>query len=168
MENFLFRKEYAEEESQFKDFRSLIESIQSEGATSSSETEFYSTLCSHADHILETIQRHFHNEEVRVIIHLSWNNFSKELLRWDVYVLGNALLNVDITIGWLINWFGGREFLSYVQKLHHCLSKVDNYEHLWHRKGSSVLLNPKLAYIARISQNNSLFKLLVNVFFQCT
>jgi len=68
---FSFRKEHAEEESQFNDFRSLIESIQSEGATSSSETEFYSTLCSHADHVLETIQRHFDNEEVQVILRLS-------------------------------------------------------------------------------------------------
>ena len=68
---FSFYQEHAEEESQFNEFRSLIESIQSEEATSSSETEFYSTLCSHADHILEMIQRHFHNEEVQVILHSS-------------------------------------------------------------------------------------------------
>ncbi|KAI5382898.1 zinc finger protein BRUTUS [Lathyrus oleraceus] len=64
---FSFFQEHAEEESQFNDFRCLIESILSEGAASNSEVEFYSKLCSHADHIMETIQRHFHNEEVQVL-----------------------------------------------------------------------------------------------------
>uniref|UniRef100_A0A0R0IKS4 CHY-type domain-containing protein n=1 Tax=Glycine max TaxID=3847 RepID=A0A0R0IKS4_SOYBN len=64
---FSFFQEHAEEESQFKDFRHLIESIQSEGASSNSDVEFYSKLCTHADHIMETIQRHFHNEEVQVL-----------------------------------------------------------------------------------------------------
>ena len=50
-----FFQEHAEEESQFNDFRCLIERIQGEGATSNSEVEFYSKLCSHADHIMETI-----------------------------------------------------------------------------------------------------------------
>ena len=63
---FSFFQEHAEEESQFNDFRSLIETIQNEEATSNSEVEFYSKLCSHADQIMETIQRHFHNEEVQV------------------------------------------------------------------------------------------------------
>ncbi|KAK4280791.1 hypothetical protein QN277_012367 [Acacia crassicarpa] len=64
---FSFFQEHAEEESQFNDFRSLIEDIQNEEATSNSEVEFYSKLCSHADQIMETIQRHFHNEEVQVL-----------------------------------------------------------------------------------------------------
>lgn len=61
-----FLHEHAEEESQFNKFRCLIESIQSAGANSSSVADFYSKLCSHADHIMETIQRHFNNEEVQV------------------------------------------------------------------------------------------------------
>ncbi|KAK7398904.1 hypothetical protein VNO78_10078 [Psophocarpus tetragonolobus] len=64
---FSFFQEHAEEESQFNDFRRLIETIQSEGASSNSDVEFYSKLCTHADHIMETIQRHFHNEEVQVL-----------------------------------------------------------------------------------------------------
>jgi len=71
---FSFFQEHAEEESQFNDFRSLIENIQSEGASSNSDVEFYSKLCTHADHIMETIQRHFHNEEVQVIHHWSRDN----------------------------------------------------------------------------------------------
>ncbi|RYR20651.1 hypothetical protein Ahy_B03g065843 [Arachis hypogaea] len=51
-----FFQEHAEEESQFNDFRCLVEGIQSEGATSNSEVEFFSKLCSHADHIMETIE----------------------------------------------------------------------------------------------------------------
>jgi zinc finger-like protein len=63
---YSFFQEHAEEESQFNEFRYLIESIQSAGESSTSAAEFYVKLCSHADHIMETIQRHFNNEEVQV------------------------------------------------------------------------------------------------------
>lgn len=42
-----------------------MESIESAGANSSS-AEFCSKLCSHADHIMQTIQKHFKNEETQV------------------------------------------------------------------------------------------------------
>lgn len=61
-----FSQEHAEEESQFNEFRCLIESIQNAGAVSTSAAEFYSKLCEHADQIMETIRTHFHNEEVQV------------------------------------------------------------------------------------------------------
>lgn len=60
-----FAQEHAEEESEFDKFRCLIENIGSAGANSSS-AEFYAELCSHADHIMGTIEKHFHNEEVQV------------------------------------------------------------------------------------------------------
>lgn len=60
-----FAQEHAEEESEFEKFRCLIENIESAGANSSS-AEFYSKLCSHADHIMGTIEKHFQNEEVQV------------------------------------------------------------------------------------------------------
>ncbi|KAL1352537.1 hypothetical protein AAHE18_06G174400 [Arachis hypogaea] len=50
-----FFQKHAEEESQFNYFWCLIERIQGEGVTSNSKVEFYSKLCSHADHIMETI-----------------------------------------------------------------------------------------------------------------
>ncbi|KAI8527685.1 hypothetical protein RHMOL_Rhmol12G0094500 [Rhododendron molle] len=59
-----FAEEHAKEESEFEKFRCLIESIESAGANSSS-AEFYTKLCSHADHIMDTIQKHFHTEEVQ-------------------------------------------------------------------------------------------------------
>lgn len=63
---FSFFQEHAEEESQFNEFRSLIETIQDAGAISTSAPEFYAKLCSHAEQIMETVQRHFCNEEVQV------------------------------------------------------------------------------------------------------
>ncbi|XLR50787.1 hypothetical protein S83_001459, partial [Arachis hypogaea] len=60
-----FFQEHVEEKSQFNNFWCLIERIQGERATFNSEVEFCSKLCSHADHIMETIQRHFKNEEVQ-------------------------------------------------------------------------------------------------------
>lgn len=56
-----FVEEHAEEESKFDKFRCLIESIESAGANSAAE--FYSELCSQADHIMETIKKHFQSEE---------------------------------------------------------------------------------------------------------
>ncbi|KAK7271233.1 hypothetical protein RJT34_26963 [Clitoria ternatea] len=100
---FSFFQEHAEEEIQFNEFRSLIESIQSEGATSSSEAEFYSKLCSHADHILETIQRHFHNEEVQVLP-LARKHFSfkrqRELLYQSLCMMPLKL--IERVLPWLV------------------------------------------------------------------
>ncbi|KAG6475655.1 hypothetical protein ZIOFF_064884 [Zingiber officinale] len=59
-------QEHANEKLQFNKFRCLIEEVQSAGAISSS-VEFYSELCSHADQIMDTIQKHFHNEEAEVL-----------------------------------------------------------------------------------------------------
>lgn len=52
-----------------------MESIESAGANSSS-AEFCSQLCSHADRIMQTIKKHFQNEEVQVKF-LSCQNFGK-------------------------------------------------------------------------------------------
>ncbi|KAK7251628.1 hypothetical protein RIF29_34981 [Crotalaria pallida] len=100
---FSFFQEHAEEEIQFNDFRSLIEGIQSEGATSSSEVEFYSKLCSLADHIMETIQRHFHSEEVQVLP-LARKHFSfkrqRELLYQSLCMMPLKL--IERVLPWLI------------------------------------------------------------------
>ncbi|XP_010534220.1 PREDICTED: uncharacterized protein LOC104809834 isoform X1 [Tarenaya hassleriana] len=72
---FSFSQEHDEEESQFNEFRCLIEGIKTAGASSTSAAEFYTKLCSHADQIMETIQQHFHNEEIQVLP-LARKNFS--------------------------------------------------------------------------------------------
>ena len=61
-----FFQGHAEEKSNFNEIRCLIENIQSVGENSTSAAEFYGELCSHADKIMETIERHFDNEEVQV------------------------------------------------------------------------------------------------------
>ncbi|RYR57278.1 hypothetical protein Ahy_A05g023000 isoform B [Arachis hypogaea] len=98
-----FFQEHAEEESQFNDFRCLIERIQGEGATSNSEVEFYSKLCSHADHIMETIQRHFKNEEVQVLP-LARKHFSikrqRELLYQSLCMMPLKL--IERVLPWLV------------------------------------------------------------------
>ena len=63
-----FAKEHAEEEMEFEKPRSLIESIEVAGAELSL-ADFYSRLCSHADEIMDMIQKHFHNEEIQVCTH---------------------------------------------------------------------------------------------------
>lgn len=63
-----FFVEHAEEESQFNNFRCLIENIQNTEASSSSAAEFYAKLCLHADQIMQTIEKHFKNEEDQVKI----------------------------------------------------------------------------------------------------
>lgn len=62
-----FAHEHAEEERQFNKFRCVIETIQNDGANSSS-AEFHSKLCLHADQIIDTIQKHFCNEEANVSV----------------------------------------------------------------------------------------------------
>ncbi|KAJ7975142.1 zinc finger protein-related [Quillaja saponaria] len=100
---FSFHQEHAEEESQFNEFRCLIEGIQSEGATSNSEAEFYTKLCSHADHTMETIKRHFHNEEVQVLP-LARKHFSfkrqRELLYQSLCMMPLKL--IERVLPWLI------------------------------------------------------------------
>lgn len=60
-----FAQEHAEEEIQFDKLRHLMESIQRAGANSST-SEFYMKLCSHADQIIDSILKHFQNEELQV------------------------------------------------------------------------------------------------------
>ncbi|CAJ1951937.1 unnamed protein product [Sphenostylis stenocarpa] len=124
---FSFFKEHAEEESQFNDFRSLIESIQSEGATSSSETEFYSTLCSHADHILETIQRHFHNEEVQVLP-LARKHFSfkrqRELLYQSLCMMPLKL--IERVLPWLTSSLTENEAQMFLKNMQLAAPAIDS------------------------------------------
>ncbi|XP_073226109.1 zinc finger protein BRUTUS-like isoform X2 [Cicer arietinum] len=113
-----FFQEHAEEESQFNDFRCLIESILSEGASSNSEAEFYSKLCSHADHIMETIQKHFHNEEVQVLP-LARKHFSFrrqcELLYQSLCMMPLKL--IERVLPWLVGSFTEEEAKMFLRNM---------------------------------------------------
>jgi len=62
-----FVEEHAAEEIQFDRLRHLIKSIQTDGANTSS-AGFNTELCSHADQMIDSIKKHFQNEELKVCI----------------------------------------------------------------------------------------------------
>ncbi|KAI8542696.1 hypothetical protein RHMOL_Rhmol08G0158900 [Rhododendron molle] len=114
-----FFQEHADEESQFNQFRSLIENIQSAGFNSSSAAEFYAKLCSHADHILETIHRHFENEEVQVLP-LARKHFSfkrqRELLYQSLCVMPLKL--IERVLPWLVGSLTEDEATDFLRNMH--------------------------------------------------
>ncbi|KAF6165660.1 hypothetical protein GIB67_012557 [Kingdonia uniflora] len=121
-----FVEEHAEEESQFNKFRCLIESIQSAGANSSL-AEFYTKLCSHADQIMDTIQKHFHNEEVQVLP-LARKHFSpkkqRKLLYQSLCVMPLKL--VERVLPWLVGSLSEEEARSFLQNIHLAAPESDS------------------------------------------
>ncbi|KAF3339714.1 RING finger protein C2F3.16 [Carex littledalei] len=115
-----FEEEHAEEESQFRKFRGLIEQIQMQraGAHSTSE-EFYSDLCSHADNIMETIQKHFDSEEMKILplarMHFSLEK-QRELLFKSLCVMPLKLL--EQVLPWLVSKLSNEEARSFLQNMH--------------------------------------------------
>ncbi|XAR72331.1 Ubiquitin--protein ligase [Bertholletia excelsa] len=113
-----FAQEHAEEESQFNKFRCLIETIESAGANSSS-AEFYEKLSSHADHIMDTIQKHFNNEEIQVLP-LARRHFSpkrqRELLYQSLCVMPLRL--IERVLPWLVGSLGEEEARSFLRNMY--------------------------------------------------
>ncbi|XP_021292087.1 zinc finger protein BRUTUS isoform X1 [Herrania umbratica] len=113
-----FSQEHAEEESQFNEFRCLIESIQNAGAVSTSAAEFYSKLCEHADQIMETIRTHFHNEEVQVLP-IVRKNFSfkrqRELLYQSLCVMPLRL--IERVLPWLVGSLTDNEAQNFLKNM---------------------------------------------------
>ncbi|KAK9277135.1 hypothetical protein L1049_006674 [Liquidambar formosana] len=113
-----FAQEHAEEEIQFDKLRCLIESIQSAGANSSC-AEFYTKLCSQADQIMDTIQKHFHNEEVQVLP-LAQKHFKpkrqRELLYQSLCVMPLKL--IECVLPWLVGSLTDKEAMSFLQNMH--------------------------------------------------
>ncbi|XP_031248164.1 zinc finger protein BRUTUS-like [Pistacia vera] len=113
-----FAQEHAEEEIQFDKLRCLIESIQSTGANSSS-AEFYTKLCSQADLIMASIQKHFHNEEVQVLP-LARKHFSskrqRELLYQSLCVMPLKL--IECVLPWLVGSLSEEAARSFLQNMY--------------------------------------------------
>ncbi|XWS68841.1 hypothetical protein CRYUN_Cryun04dG0127500 [Craigia yunnanensis] len=113
-----FAREHAEEEIQFNKLRCLIENIQSAGANSSS-AEFYAKLCSQADQILDSIQKHFHSEEVQVLP-LARKHFSsqrqRELLYQSLCVMPLKL--IECVLPWLVGSLSEEEARSFLQNMY--------------------------------------------------
>ncbi|XP_059649687.1 zinc finger protein BRUTUS-like [Cornus florida] len=113
-----FAQEHAEEESQFDKLRFLIESIEGDKASSSSG-EFYTKLCSHADHIMDTIQKHFSNEEAQVLP-LARKHFSpkrqRELLYQSLCVMPLRL--IECVLPWLVGSLSKAEATCFLHNMH--------------------------------------------------
>ncbi|XP_057960790.1 zinc finger protein BRUTUS-like [Malania oleifera] len=113
-----FAQEHAEEESQFDKFRCLIESIQNAGVKSSS-ADFYTKLCAHADQIMDTIQKHFYNEEVQVLP-LARKHFSpkrqRELLYQSLCVMPLKL--IECVLPWLVGSLSEEEARSFLRNMY--------------------------------------------------
>lgn len=112
-----FVQEHAEEESEFDKFRCLIEKI--EGAGASSSVEFYSELCSQADHIMESIKKHFRKEEIQVLP-LARKHFSparqRELLYQSLCVMPLRL--IECVLPWLVRSLSEEEARRFLCNLH--------------------------------------------------
>ncbi|XVE75215.1 hypothetical protein DITRI_Ditri12bG0077700 [Diplodiscus trichospermus] len=113
-----FAQEHAEEEIQFNKLRCLIENIQRTGANSSS-AEFYTKLCSQADQIMDSIQKHFHSEEVQVLP-LARKHFSaqrqRELLYQSLCVMPLKL--IECVLPWLVGSLSEEEARSFLQNMY--------------------------------------------------
>ncbi|KAK4843002.1 hypothetical protein QYF36_002606 [Acer negundo] len=123
---FSFSEEHAEEGSQFNDFRCLIESIQSAGAISTSAAEFFAKLCSHADQIMESIERHFRNEEVLVLPlaqkHLSFKR-QQEILYQSLCVMPLKL--IERVLPWLMGSLTEHEARSFLKNMQSAAQATD-------------------------------------------
>lgn len=117
-EELSFSQEHAEEESQFNEFRCLIQNIQNAGAVSSSAAEFYSKLCSYADQIIETIRRHFSDEEIQVLPlvqkHFSFKR-QREILYQSLCVMPLRL--IERVLPWLVGSLTDIEAKSFLQNM---------------------------------------------------
>ncbi|KAH7516505.1 hypothetical protein FEM48_Zijuj10G0142300 [Ziziphus jujuba var. spinosa] len=113
-----FAQEHAEEKIQFDRLRCLIESIQSAGANSSS-SDFCMKLCSHADQIMDSILKHFQNEEVQVLP-LARKHFrperQRELLYHSLCVMPLKL--IECVLPWFVGSLSEEEASSFLRNMH--------------------------------------------------
>ncbi|KAL6620645.1 hypothetical protein ACP70R_035784 [Stipagrostis hirtigluma subsp. patula] len=112
-----FVQEHAEEERRFNKFRCLIEQIQIAGANSTA-ADFYSELCSQADQIMQKIERHFNDEETKVLPKAR-TSFSlekqRELLYRSICVMPLKLL--ERVIPWFVAKMNDTEAASFLQNM---------------------------------------------------
>ncbi|XP_057542697.1 zinc finger protein BRUTUS-like isoform X1 [Amaranthus tricolor] len=119
-----FAQEHAEEESEFEKIRCLIENIQLANAELSLE-DFYSTLCSYADQIMDSIQKHFQNEEIQVLP-LARKLFTpqrqRELLYQSLCVMPLKL--IERVLPWLVGSLG-EEAKCFLKNMHMAAPAAD-------------------------------------------
>ncbi|CDO98421.1 unnamed protein product [Coffea canephora] len=113
-----FFEEHAEEESQFNELRCLIENIQNSGANSASAADFFTKLCSQADLIIETIKRHFQNEETEVLplarMHFSFKR-QRDLLYQSLSLMPLKL--IERVLPWLVGYLTEDEARNFLKNM---------------------------------------------------
>ncbi|XP_078164190.1 zinc finger protein BRUTUS-like isoform X1 [Carex rostrata] len=113
-----FRQEHKEEKSQFNKLRIFIENIQRSGATTS-VCDFYAELCSQADQIMGTIDKHFENEETKVLP-IARSCFSQEkqheLMYQSLCVMPLKLL--ECALPWLVSKINDQERSLFLLNIH--------------------------------------------------
>ncbi|KAJ3695692.1 hypothetical protein LUZ60_001069 [Juncus effusus] len=118
-----FEQEHQEEENQFNKFRCLIEEIQRQrapaGGAHTTPEEFYEDLCSHADNIIETIQKHFDSEETKILplarMHFSLDKQRKILFK-SLCMMPLKLL--EQALPWLVSNLTDDEARSFLANIH--------------------------------------------------
>ncbi|CAD6332947.1 unnamed protein product [Miscanthus lutarioriparius] len=112
-----FVQEHAEEEQWLNEFRSLIEQIQITGAKST-VVDFHSELCSQADEIMQKIESHFNDEEIKVLpkarIKFSPEK-QRELLYQSLCVMPLKLL--EHVLPWFVVKLNDAEAVSFLQNM---------------------------------------------------
>ncbi|KXG22488.2 hypothetical protein SORBI_3009G222200 [Sorghum bicolor] len=112
-----FVQEHAEEEQRLNEFRSLIEQIQIAGAKST-VIDFHSELCSQADEIMQKIESHFNDEEIKVLpkarIKFSPEK-QRELMYQSLCVMPLKLL--ERVLPWFVVKLNEAEAVSFLQNM---------------------------------------------------
>ncbi|KAL3731454.1 hypothetical protein ACJRO7_028346 [Eucalyptus globulus] len=121
-----FVEEHAAEEIQFDRLRHLIKSIQTDGANTTS-AGFNTELCSHADQMIDSIKKHFQNEELKVLP-LARKHFSpkqqQELLYQSLCLMPLRL--IESVLPWLIGSLSEEEAQSFLQNMHMAAPSTDS------------------------------------------
>ncbi|XP_004299048.1 PREDICTED: uncharacterized protein LOC101308084 [Fragaria vesca subsp. vesca] len=121
-----FAQEHRDEEIQFDKLRRLMESIQRAGAESST-SEFYMKLCSHADQIIDSILKHFQNEELQVLP-LARKHFSprrqRELLYQSLCMMPLKL--IECVLPWFVGSLTDEEASSFLQNIYIAAPATDS------------------------------------------
>ncbi|KAL0538735.1 hypothetical protein IC582_022892 [Cucumis melo] len=112
-----FADQHAEEEIQFDKLRHLIECIQADKVKCAS-AEIHKKLSSHADQIIKTIQKHFHDEEMHVLP-LACKHFGhqrqRELLYHSLCIM--PLKWIERVLPWLVETLTEKEARSFLQNM---------------------------------------------------
>ncbi|KAK7407514.1 hypothetical protein VNO78_09467 [Psophocarpus tetragonolobus] len=121
-----FLQDHTDEELQFGNLRCLVESIQTARADSSS-AEFYIKLSSHTEQIMDTILKHFEDEEAQVLP-LARKLFSPQRQRELLYesLCSMPLKLIECVLPWLVGSLNETEARSFLKNMYMAAPATDH------------------------------------------